>query len=445
MQPSPLGTKWGLGGTCVNVGCIPKKMMHQAALLGEGASDAESYGWDLGEKAHRWERMVENVQMHIKSLNFAYRSELMSENVKYLNAYAAFKDAHTVECTDKKGAKTELTAARFVIATGGRPRYPDIPGGREHTISSDDLFSLAAPPGKTLCIGASYISLECAGFIQGLGMEASVLMRSIPLRGFDVQMAGLVKDYMESHGTAFIQGAVPTRVEPTAEGRKKVSWQFADGSTGGGEYDTVLVAIGRDAETAKIGLHNTGVQTNPANGKIVASGEQTSVPHIYAIGDILDGRPELTPVAVQAGSLLVRRLYAGEARQMDYELVPTTVFTPLEYATIGLSEEDAIAKLGEVRAARARCARPCHAWLPTRAAPPARSPRAAKRGGLPLLLQAARVDAAKARRQRVLRQADRQQARQRAHRRLPPVRTKRRRDRAGLRRRAQVRRDQAPL
>lgn len=382
VQPSPLGTKWGLGGTCVNVGCIPKKLMHQAALLGEGASDAESFGWDMGERKHNWERMVENVQMHIKSLNFGYRSELMSEGVKYLNSYAAFKDEHTIECTDKKGAKTELTAARFVIATGGRPNYPDIPGGKEHTISSDDLFSLAAPPGKTLCIGASYISLECAGFIQGLGMEASVMMRSIPLRGFDQQMAGLVKQYMQEHGTAFIEGAVPTSIEPTSEGRKKVSWQLADGSVGEGVFDTVLVAIGRVAETSKIGLHNTAVKLNPKNGKIVANGEQTSVPHIYAIGDILDGRPELTPVAIKAGKLLARRLYGKESKQMDYHLVPTTVFTPIEYGTIGLSEEDAIATLGEVRRRPPRAARSSPA-RPHAAPPCAPSPRVPSCLGVP--------------------------------------------------------------
>jgi len=348
VQPSPIGTKWGLGGTCVNVGCIPKKLMHQAALLGEGMSDARSFGWEVPKGIpHKWESMVENIQQHIKSINFGYRSDLMGEKVKYLNSYAVFKDAHTLELTDKKGAKTELTAARFVIATGGRPKYPDIPGGREHVISSDDLFSLPAPPGHTLCIGASYISLECAGFIQGLGMQATVMMRSIPLRGFDQQMAGQLVGYMKEHGTVFIEQAVPTSVAPAEGGKKRVCWQFADGSTGEGLFDTVLVAIGRDAETSKIGLEKLGVALSPHNGKVLATNEQTNVPHVYALGDILDGRPELTPVAIQAGKLLAKRLYGGSSKQMDYELVPTTVFTPLEYGTIGLSEEDAIAKLGD--------------------------------------------------------------------------------------------------
>jgi len=189
VKPSPIGTEWKLGGTCVNVGCIPKKLMHQAALLGEGMKDSESYGWAPSERKHDWAQMVQNVQDHIHSLNFGYRSELMENNVKYLNAYASFIDPHTVETVNKKGKKEIITADQFVIATGGRPRYPDIPGARELCITSDDVFSMKAPPGKTLVVGASYVALECAGFIHGVGWDTTVMMRSIPLRGFDQQMA----------------------------------------------------------------------------------------------------------------------------------------------------------------------------------------------------------------------------------------------------------------
>lgn len=189
VKPTPLGTDWKLGGTCVNVGCIPKKLMHQAALLGEGLKDSESYGWEPTARKHDWTSMVQNVQDHIHSLNFGYRSELMENGVKYLNAYATFVDAHTVEAVDKKGKKTIITADQFVVATGGRPRYPDIPGAREFCVTSDDVFSMKTPPGKTLVVGASYVALECAGFIHGVGWETSVMMRSIPLRGFDQQMA----------------------------------------------------------------------------------------------------------------------------------------------------------------------------------------------------------------------------------------------------------------
>ena len=193
VKPSPAGTTWGLGGTCVNVGCIPKKLMHQAALLGEGMKDAASYGWEVPpEPKHSWETMVGAVTMHVKSLNFGYRADLMSNAVKYYNAYATFVDEKTVKAVDKKGKETTITADKFVIAVGGRPRYPDIPGAKEHCITSDDVFSMKTPPGKTLVVGASYVALECAGLLHGVGFDTTVLMRSVPLRGFDAHMAGLV-------------------------------------------------------------------------------------------------------------------------------------------------------------------------------------------------------------------------------------------------------------
>ena len=378
VKPSPASTTWGLGGTCVNVGCIPKKLMHQAALLGEGMRDAASYGWEVDElPKHSWETMVGNVQMHVKSLNFGYRSELMTNAVKYLNAYATFTDDHTLRCVDKKGKETTLTAERFIVATGGRPRYPDIPGAREHCITSDDVFALKTPPGKTLVVGASYVALECAGFIHGVGFETHVMMRSIPLRGFDQQMAMQIKNYMAEHGIGFVEGATPTAVELTEGGRKKVSWKLADGSFGEAEYDTVLLAIGRDVCTNELGLDKAGVALSP-NGKIPVVDEQTNVPHIFAIGDVIDGAKldppsattELTPVAIQAGKLLARRLYE-EGGPSECE------------------PKDGLFQGGHhrVHAPRVRC----H-W-PVRRGRHRQSRRGQGRG-LPLLLQAARVDAA---------------------------------------------------
>jgi len=355
VKPSPPGTTWGLGGTCVNVGCIPKKLMHQASLLGEGMHDAKSYGWEVAEQTkHNWETMVTNVQMHIKSLNFGSRSDLMTEGVKYYNAYATFTDANTVTAVDKKGKTHTLTADKFVVATGGRPRYPDIPGAKEHCITSDDVFAMKTPPGKTLVVGASYVALECAGFINGVGFDTTVMMRSIPLRGFDQQMAMQIKKYMEEHGIKFTEGAVPASVEKLDSGKKKVTWTLKDGSTGSDEYDTVLLAIGRDACTGEMGLDKTGVKVNP-NGKISTVAEQTNVPHIYAIGDVIDGatldppsaETELTPVAIQAGKLLAERLYNEGTAAMDYSKVATTVYTPLEYGACGLPEEVAEAKYGK--------------------------------------------------------------------------------------------------
>jgi len=354
VKPSPAGTTWGLGGTCVNVGCIPKKLMHQAAQLGEAIKDAKEYGWDIPElPKHKWGEMVGAVQQHIKSLNFGYRAELMSESVKYYNAYATFTDEKTIEAVDKKGKTTTITADQFVLAMGGRPKYPDVPGAKELCITSDDIFSMTSAPGKTLVVGASYVALECAGFVHGVGFETKVMMRSIPLRGFDQQMAGQVKSFMQESGIAFIEGAVPTLVEGDKDGKKTVTWTFKDGSTGSEDFDTVMFATGRDVCTSGIGLETTGVKVS-ANGKIPVVAEQTNVPHIYAIGDIIDGDSlsppsnltELTPVAIQAGKLLAARLYSGKTLQMDYTNVPTTVYTPLEYGCCGMTEEDAEAKYG---------------------------------------------------------------------------------------------------
>ncbi|XP_014665435.1 PREDICTED: thioredoxin reductase 2, mitochondrial-like isoform X2 [Priapulus caudatus] len=358
VDPSPQGTVWGLGGTCVNVGCIPKKLMHHASLLGEAVKGAAKYGWDVPQETkHSWEVLVGGVQNHLRSLNWGHRVALKDKSVDYLNAYGTFVDAHTIKATTRSGKETILTADRFVIATGMRPKYPQMEGAREYAHSSDDLFSLQKPPGKTLVVGASYVALECAGFLTGLGYDVTVMMRSIPLRGFDQQMAELVIDNMVSHGTRVLRGCVPQQILKQASGELAVTWQRQTGGPGSAvdaddsdEFSTVLLAIGREPCTKSLNLDVAGVKMNESTGFIVGSeeeSERTSVPNIYAIGDVLQDRPELTPVAIKAGKLLARRLYDGATEHMDYVNVPTTVFTPLEYGCVGLSEENAVQLHGE--------------------------------------------------------------------------------------------------
>ncbi|KAM9293230.1 thioredoxin reductase 1, cytoplasmic isoform 4-T6 [Morus bassanus] len=353
VMPTPLGSSWGLGGTCVNVGCIPKKLMHQAALLGQALQDSRKFGWQFTEEVkHNWMTMTEAVQNYIGSLNWGYRVALREKNVTYENAYGEFVGPHTVKATNKRGVAKLYTAERFLIATGERPRYLGIPGDKEYCISSDDLFSLPYCPGKTLVVGASYVALECAGFLAGLGLDVTVMVRSILLRGFDQDMANKIGEYMEEHGINFIREFVPIKVEQIEEGTPGRLKVIAKSTKGNqiieGEYNTVLLAIGRDACTRKIGLDKVGVKINEKTGKIpVNDEEQTNVPYIYAIGDILQDKLELTPVAIQAGRLLVRRLYAGATSKCDYVNVPTTVFTPLEYGACGYSEETAVEKFGE--------------------------------------------------------------------------------------------------
>ncbi|KAF1664906.1 Thioredoxin reductase 3, partial [Aptenodytes patagonicus] len=359
--PTPLGTSWGLGGTCVNVGCIPKKLMHQAALLGQALQDSRKYGWQYEQQVkHNWEVMVEAIQNYIGSLNWGYRVSLREKSVTYLNSYGEFIEPHKIKATNRKGQVSYHTAETFVLATGERPRYLGIPGDKEYCITSDDLFSLPYCPGKTLVVGASYVALECAGFLAGLGLDVTVMVRSILLRGFDQEMAEKVGAYMETHGIKFIRKFVPVilslqifiqveQLEEGMPGRLKVTAKSTEGpEIFEEEYNTVLIAIGRDACTRNIGLETIGVKINEKNGKVpVNDEEQTNVPYVYAIGDILDGKLELTPVAIQAGKLLARRLYGGSSTKCDYINVPTTVFTPLEYGSCGLAEERAVEEYGK--------------------------------------------------------------------------------------------------
>ncbi|CAI2352006.1 unnamed protein product [Caenorhabditis sp. 36 PRJEB53466] len=358
VKPSPPGTTWGLGGTCVNVGCIPKKLMHQASLLGHSIHDAKKFGWKLpaGEIQHQWEHLKDSVQDHIGSLNWGYRVQLREKSVTYINSYGEFSGPFEISATNKKKKVEKLTADRFLVSTGLRPKYPEIPGAKEFTITSDDLFQLPYSPGKTLCVGASYVSLECAGFLHGLGFDVTVIVRSILLRGFDQDIAERIRRHMKAYGLKFESG-VPSKIEQLEEktdekaGLYRVFWDKKREEDGQIEqvhedFNTILMAIGREAMTDDVGLEAIGVKRAKSK-KVVGRREQSSLPWVYAIGDVLEGTPELTPVAIQAGRVLMRRLIVGANELTEYDQIPTTVFTPLEYGCSGLSEEDAIAKYGK--------------------------------------------------------------------------------------------------
>jgi len=350
VKPSPAGTTWGLGGTCVNVGCIPKKLMHISALYRETQGDAHGMGWET-KSSHSWEEMVTKVDNYIKSLNWGAKTELRSKSIKYYNAFATFVDPHTVQLEDKAGEKQTVTFKYCLIACGGRPSYGDYPGARDCCISSDDIFWQKKAPGRTLVIGAAYIALECAGFLAGLGFEVTVMVRSILLRGFDQDCAEMIGSYMEKHGIMFVRGTTPSRFEKTESGQVRVFVKDAEF----GVYDTVLMAVGRTGCAGWLNCKAAGLEVQERNGKLICDNERTSVSHIYAVGDVIDGKPELTPVAIQAGRLLARRLFGGSLKLMDYSDVATAVFTPLEYGTVGYSEEDAKKALGEERVKTYHC------------------------------------------------------------------------------------------
>mmetsp|Transcript_46059 Transcript_46059/g.81021 ORF Transcript_46059/g.81021 Transcript_46059/m.81021 type:complete len:485 (+) Transcript_46059:72-1526(+) len=346
VKPSPAGTTWGLGGTCVNVGCIPKKLMHMSSLYREVQSDVHGVGWET-KSTHSWSAMVTKIDNYIKSLQRGASSELKDKAIKYYNKFATFVDAHTVELKgSKEGDAEKVTAKYFLIACGGRPNLGGYVGADECCISSDDIFWQTKAPGKTLVIGASYIALECAGFLAGFGFDTTVMVRSILLRGFDQDIANMIGSYMEKHGVKFAREMVPSKFEKMETGQVKVYVK----DEVYGIYDTVLVAIGRTGCAGWLNLEAAGVTYDKKSGKISAGpDESTNVPHIFAVGDVIKDMPELTPVAIQAGRLLVQRLFAGKTKMMDYTDIATTVFTPIEFGTVGYSEADAIEKLGKDR------------------------------------------------------------------------------------------------
>lgn len=362
VTPTPHGVTWGLGGTCVNVGCIPKKLMHHASLIGGEIEDSHFFGWvtkdgkPLKENLkHDWSTLVTYVQNNIKGSNFTYKGLLRSTGVNYINAYGRLVEKNKIKLTHKNGKEEFLTSRHFIVSTGERPKYPtEVEGAMEYAITSDDLFSLPYNPGKTLVIGASYVALECAGFLKGIGNDVTVMVRSIFLRGFDRQCSELVGKYMEdAEKVRFIRTSVPKKIERIEDGGRvrpdklKVTWLNLETNQEASEiFDTVLFAVGRVPCTESIGLDEVGVKRDK-NGYIPATAdEQTNVPNIYAIGDILAGKPQLTPVAIEAGVLLARRLYAGANVLCDYINVPTTVFTPLEYGSCGYTEELALSEFG---------------------------------------------------------------------------------------------------
>lgn len=358
--PTPSGTSWGLGGTCVNVGCIPKKLMHQAALLGQSLEDAPCFGWKLEDAegtgySHDWTKMVNKIHSHIQSLNWGYRVSLQSAGVEYYNALAEFVDEHTVKLSKNGEELEKITAMYFLIATGGRPRYLDgIPGGNpgEYCITSDDIFTLPHNPGKVVIVGASYIALETAGFLSGMGLDVTVIVRSQLLRGFDQLMAEKVGDALTAQGVHLLRDCVPFKVETVSKGSPGMLMVHVENLKTGEIMEepcnTVILAVGRNPNVASLNLEAVDVLTDSSSGKILANDkDETSISNIFAIGDVCQGRPELTPMAIQSGVLLARRLFGKSMVLTEYDKVPTTVFTPLEYACVGLSEEKALETYGE--------------------------------------------------------------------------------------------------
>ncbi|MBV8590802.1 MAG: glutathione-disulfide reductase [Acetobacteraceae bacterium] len=316
------------GGTCVNVGCVPKKLLVQAGEYGAWADDAAGFGWEIRKGPHDWAKLLEAKDREIGRLNAVYKRLLETAGVAIFEAHASFADRHTIDMGEQR-----ITAERIVIATGGHPVRPDIPGA-DLGIVSDDAFYLPVFPGRVAVVGSGYIAVEFAGIFASLGAEVDLVYRQpLPLRGFDQDLREALQEALLAQGIRLHPGCTPVKVE--ADGDEKV---LTVSSGHGLRTDLVFFAVGRRPATERLGLDRASVQTSPVGAVKIDASLRTTAPHIYAIGDVTD-RLNLTPVATAEGHALADALFGGKARQISLENVPTAVFTSPPIATVGLSEE----------------------------------------------------------------------------------------------------------
>ena len=326
-----------LGGTCVNVGCIPKKLFSYGSHYPHYGHEAAAYGWDFAEPTLDWSRLIENKNKEIERLNGIYRNLLNNAGVTLYEARATLIDAHTLDVGGEK-----VTADKILIATGGKPSRDDAPG-TEHAIVSDHAFYLEELPRRVLVAGGGYIAVEFAGIFNGYGADTTLIYRrDMILRGFDIDVRRHLAAEMENKGVTFMWNSVIERIDKVDGG---LDVTFNDGSTA--QYDQVLYAIGRIPNTSNMGLEEVGVEINDNGAIVVDDYYQTSVENIFALGDIID-RYQLTPVAIGEAMKLSSNLFKGTNERMDYADIPTAVFSDPPIGTVGLTEEDARARYGEV-------------------------------------------------------------------------------------------------
>ncbi len=331
-----LGAKVGLaesdrlGGTCVNRGCVPKKLLMYASHAAEDLCNAESLGWSCRGASFDWAELRNGVQAELRRLNGIYDGLLEKFNVHVYQNSARFIDAKTVQVGNQK-----ITADRFMVATGGTPFLPDFLG-REHAIVSDDAFLLEKLPKKMAIIGGGYIALEFASIFQGLGVEITLIARSARLlRGFDTDLAEHLRAEQVKKGIIIKCASSVERIDKSTDGLR-VFCEECDSKT----FDQVLFATGRKPNSSGLGLSKIGVSINDTGAIKVDDRMQTSIKNIYAIGDVTN-RINLTPVAINEGRIFAANHFGGEDRRMDYSNIPTTIFSQPPLGTVGLSEAQA--------------------------------------------------------------------------------------------------------
>ena len=330
--------KGRLGGTCVNVGCVPKKVMWYAASHAHEFHHLADYGFDVEVRGHDWGGLKQRRDAYIARLNSIYGRNLDKRNVVHIQGHARFTGPNTVEV----GGQT-YTADRFVIATGGYPLIPDLPGA-ELGITSDDFFELESRPARVALAGSGYIAVELAGVFNALGSDTTILVRKDGvLRDRDEMLRSELQAAMAKSGIRLETGVVPESVARTGDG---LVLRASDGREFGG-FDVLVWAIGRGANSDSLNLAAAGVETDEEGFIPVDDYQQTNVGHVFAIGDVT-GREALTPVAIAAGRRLADRLYGGmEGRHLDYAMIPTVIFSHPAIGTVGLTEAEAREKFGD--------------------------------------------------------------------------------------------------
>ena len=334
-----------LGGTCVNVGCVPKKVMFYGAQIAEAINSyTAAYGFDVEVKKFDYAKLVESRQAYIGRIHTSYNNVLAKNNVDVFNGFARFKDSKTIEVSYADGSTELVTADHILIATGGRPSIPAVKGA-EYGIDSNGVFALNELPKRVAVVGAGYIAVELAGVFNSLGSETHLFVRQhAPLRNQDPLIVETLVEVLAQDGIQLHTKALPEEVLKNADGSLTLKLQDGRETI----VDTLIWAIGREPATDVINLEVTGVKTNSRGQIIVDKYQNTNVPGIYAVGDIIEGGIELTPVAVAAGRRLSERLFNNKPNEhLDYNLVPTVVFSHPPIGTVGLTEPQAIEQYGE--------------------------------------------------------------------------------------------------
>ena len=337
-----------LGGTCVNVGCVPKKVTWNAASIAETIRDSKAYGFSVEQTApFDWSSFKKKRDAYVKRLNGIYEKNLSNDKIEYLHGTASFIDQHNVKVVLDDQTEVKVKAKNILVAVGGKPTVPSIEGA-ELGITSDGFFDLDTQPKKVAVVGAGYIAIEMAGMFHALGTETHLFIRHDTfLRTFDPMIQEKITAEYERQGVHLHKQSSQSKIEDLGNGQKRVHYKDANGESSV-DVDTVLWAIGRSPELEKLNLAATGVKLNDKGHIPVDEYQNTNVPQIYALGDVCDKGFELTPVAIAAGRKLSERLFGGNKdAHLEYENIPSVVFAHPEVGSIGMTEPEARAAYGD--------------------------------------------------------------------------------------------------